>query len=791
MMAIVNRIRAITPMEGPNIKPNITELGTVLNFFADSIGAGKRHPYEVGIISYYDSTNKKARVRVAWGTVRDVEEVTKVVTIDGLNDTFDVEKGDVIWIEANFDTNGKITSCYLRHGSVGLWAQYPNEYVNAVGGNRWNQLIAHVRQSLKLKDTKQYDSGEEPLMEPELTIAQCTNFHLVTQRRYATLGSGTTNVADGFKLIAGAGGAIEGPIVSAGTLTFSGTTNSLGKITMKDGGSIDSSVANLTNATNNQQNWNGSFTFTGTNSLNIGTGTVTLGANTTVTVAANTFTVGGIIEGGYSVVKSGAGTLALTSDASTYTGTTTVTQGTLSVKRLYDGGVACSLGMCSAAAANLLLGNGTTLKYTGTGDSTNRLFTINATSSGHGATLDASGSGAVAFTNTGSLEYGTTNQTRTLTLAGTNTGANSFSPLIANNGGSATSLVKDGAGKWILPTANTYTGTTTINDGTLVITATIAGATNITITGGVLQVGNGGTVGELGSAAVTNNATITYNRSNTLIEAHVIGGTGNLIHSGSGTLVLTATNTYDGTTTISGGGTLQIGNTGTTGTLGDGAVVNNGALTFKRTDNITIANSISGTGTFKKYEGNTLVIGGTGTYTGDTTIYAGRLELANAIASSIIVTSGTSLGGGNGVTATANNLTVNTGGTLSCGDEASTYKTGALTFLGNVTFDASSDYTFKFNSDNTSADQITVVGSVTVGAGTTLTVIDLGGTGMAGLVGQSAVVISYSTTWSGWTFGGIANRGQFTTADATYQIDYNGLVGTPETVMYITIVSVP
>jgi autotransporter-associated beta strand protein len=65
------------------------------------------------------------------------------------------------------------------------------------------------------------------------------------------------------------------------------------------------------------------------------------------------------------------------------------------------------------------------------------------------------------------MAYGTSNQTRLLTLGGTNAGANTFSKVIANNGSGATSLTKDGAGTWILSAANTYTGNTTVNAGTL------------------------------------------------------------------------------------------------------------------------------------------------------------------------------------------------------------------------------------------------------------------------------------------------------------------------------------
>ncbi|MFM2199709.1 MAG: hypothetical protein RLZZ505_3141, partial [Verrucomicrobiota bacterium] len=88
-------------------------------------------------------------------------------------------------------------------------------------------------------------------------------------------------------------------------------------------------------------------------------------------------------------------------------------------------------------------------------------------------------------------------------------------------------------------------------------------------------------------------------------------GTTALTKVGSGTLILTGANTYGGTTTIS-DGTLQIGNGGSTGSLGNGAIVNNGALVYSYDNNSTASltsGGITGAGTVTATAKNVLLNG--------------------------------------------------------------------------------------------------------------------------------------------------------------------------------------
>jgi fibronectin-binding autotransporter adhesin len=235
---------------------------------------------------------------------------------------------------------------------------------------------------------------------------------------------------------------------------------------------------------------------------------------------------------------------------------------TLAVDKLSDGGVASGIGAASSDAANLFI-QGSTLKYIGPGDNTNRLFTIGT----GGATIDSSGAGAVSFTNAGalgrdeaedrtgtlddftrnpneiydvadtsdivvgmtvtdpdpggqpntpppSIPAGTTvtgisdegtiigisnsygfrlkantrlvfgTAPRTLTLTGSNTGSNTLASLISNSTkGGVVGVTKAGAGTWILTGNNTYTGATTVQQGTL---NAVAMGGNLVLQGGAV-----------------------------------------------------------------------------------------------------------------------------------------------------------------------------------------------------------------------------------------------------------------------------------------------------------------
>ncbi len=124
-------------------------------------------------------------------------------------------------------------------------------------------------------------------------------------------------------------------------------------------------------------------------------------------------------------------------------------------------------------------------------------------------------------------------------------------------------------------------------------------------------------------------------RGTTLAFSAPATGTANLIVSGAGILVLGGNNTYAGSTTISSGSTLQIGAGGATGTLGAGAVTDDGSLIFNTNSTFTLTLPISGSGRFTQAGSGTILMSVANTYKGLTTIASGgvKIGVTNAIPS--------------------------------------------------------------------------------------------------------------------------------------------------------------
>ncbi|QOV91058.1 beta strand repeat-containing protein [Humisphaera borealis] len=493
-----------------------------------------------------------------------------------------------------------------------------------------------------------------------------------------------------------------GTTMNSGTLNINnsgtgGTSSAIGTGALNLGGAtIDSTSGSVTLSTNNVFNFTANTIFTGTNSLSNGTGNFTINGTRTITVSANKLTLGGnqtnVVAGG--IVKAGAGTLALLGSG-VQTGAATISAGVLEVGVINNAGTpgGSSVGNVATAAANLLMSNGTTLRYVGSANATtDRAFTINGTAAGDGATIESSGVGTLSYTGAVALAYGTAAQTRTLTLGGTNTGANTFGKVIANNTTGATTLTKSGVGTWVLSANNTYTGGTNINAGILNL--------------GIVQSGTGGPLGGTGTVASLG-----------------------IIAFGGGTLQFSASNTTDYSSRFSTGATQAFN-----------------IDTNNQTVNWGTGNASSG-GTLTKLGLGTLnITTGSNAFTGATTINGGTLQVTT------LADSGTNSGIGKG-DATAATLVFG-GGTL-LHNAANVATTNRLFTIGNAsgltaTLDSSAvSSTNIMNFTNTGALGLGGSGARTL----TLQGSNIGSNALAAVIGDgaggvTAVVKSGLGTWS-------------------------------------------
>ncbi len=389
------------------------------------------------------------------------------------------------------------------------------------------------------------------------------------------------------------------------------------------------------------------------------------------------------------LTKTGAGTWVLKNSVSSYTGVTTISGGVLAVDKLADGGQASSLGASSSTATNLVIGSGSTLRYTGSGDTTDRLFTLSTGTS----FIESSGTGPVVFSNTGSATY-TGSGARTLALGGTNTGLNTMGGAIIDGPGGTTTVAKNDSGTWALTGNNSFTGNTVINNGNLMI-------------------GNGGTTGNAGAGNVivaNPTSTLSLNRSDTFTFAGTLSGPGKLAQIGTGTSVLTSSGNQIAATAIS-AGTLQVNGGLTTPTI---AMTGTSSLTV----NGAVGAAAGTTSTITGDAGASTINIGTGTLTANGDLGGGN-DTVN-LTGTLNTGAGTlSLGAGNDTLVLNDGgvitgiVDAGTGGETSAGDTLQVVNNLARTLDGvNVT---------GFESLNKQgAGTLTLTGSHSYSAGTTI-----------------------------------------------------------------------
>ncbi|MGB0468283.1 MAG: autotransporter-associated beta strand repeat-containing protein [Pontibacterium sp.] len=603
--------------------------------------------------------------------------ITTALTVNATNGTID-SKGNDATFSGDFTGPGNITKTGL--GTITLSGSNSHNTTTVTGG------------TVQIASDTNLGTGDLTLNGGKLattaTLAMTRNIALGANHGEIDTADGTTLTSSG--VLSGAANLAKS---GAGTLQLDGTNTYSGTTTVTAGTIQVASDANL--GTGDLTLNGGKLATTATLAM---TRNIALGANhgEIDTADGTTLTSSGVLSGAANLAKSGAGTLQL-DGTNTYSGTTTVTAGTIQVAS-----------DANLGTGDLILNGG---KLATTADlTTTRAININANS-----------------------EINVANNT-TLTSEGELSGA--------------AELLKSGNGILFLKGSTTYTGDTTIDGGILKLaTNKTLGTGVVTLNGGTLQVADSDTI-SAEFALDENNGTIDSAGNDTTFSGD-LSGNGDLTKKGEGVLTLAGSNSYTGDTTVT-AGTLQVSSDTNLGadtsniTLDGGTLASTASMSTSRNINLgagngeiavadgttfTSAGTLTGTSTLNKSGTGTLQLSGAST-AGNAAVNDGVLQVEGSLAAATIrVANGATLGGSG---ALAGNVTVN--GILSPGSSP-----GTLTVAGDVTQTAASTYLVEIDGATYSAaggagsyDRVVLTGATSVfTADGTLTPVLRGITGAA------------------------------------------------------------
>ncbi|MFM8496354.1 MAG: beta strand repeat-containing protein, partial [Planctomycetia bacterium] len=557
---------------------------------------------------------------------------------------------------------------------------------------------------------------------------------------------GTTNPSTSTISVSGSGSITLGTL-SWGNFSRNGFTATLNVGDGTAGGTFQvNSISSGATSVASTINFNsGTFVANGTFTMPSQISTVVKAGGANISVAsAQTLTLGRPLsdDGGGGVLrKLGAGTLSLTG-SNTYTGTTSIAAGSLSI------------------------GNALALQ--------NSTLDLNASDTG---TVSAISQNSTFGGLSGSRNLDML--TRTLSI-GNNNASTTYSGTLTNG-----TLTKIGSGTLTLTASNAYAGPLTISAGALSLSTagSLASTGTVAIAGAgamfdISAASAGRTIGMLtgtaGSSVALGANSLTVGDATSGTFAGGIGGTGGLTKQGAGALGLSGSNSYSGGTTInsgsimlSGAGTLGSGTAGLTfgggaldlGGLGisagnvsitsvpaSGNQIQNGTLTgtafsvSNASGVSTISASLAGVGAaLSKSNAGTLVLSGSNSFSGGVMLTGGQVQIANANALGT-GTFTTNVDANTSITfnlptsgTVANNITINKPGVNRTYD---IYQNQAnnVTLAGNISVASGNGNAFRLGGGVTSGT-FTLTGSNTfggdVGSGANIT-FRFGGTNAAG-----------------------------------------------------------
>jgi outer membrane autotransporter protein len=494
------------------------------------------------------------------------------------------------------------------------------------------------------------------------------------------------------------------PAATAGIISTQGSTSVGNNITVNIGANTILDIVGSTVGVGSGSTVNNSGTLR-TNSFYYGYG-ISIGAN-------GRSQAGGATVNNYGIIITGgtnASGINISSTNALSTASTVLNAGTITTTGNGAHGIQITNGGALASVSN-----SGTINVSGT-----NAYGINIQGAASITNSGTISSSSTAINFSGTIPAGLKN---TLTIS---TGSNITGAIAFSTSGINETLTFDG---YTGSLNNTITGLNTIN-ATNSSAVTMNNAAGLTLVNGQVNVDSGSSL-QIDSV-IKDQVTPTATASS-------------LTKTGTGTLTLTGTNSYTGGTTVS-GGTLK----GTSSSL-QGNIVNNASVNFSQNTDGTYSGVMSGTGALTKDGSGVLVISGVNTYTGNTSINAGTINLTGSITSNTTLASGATLQGTGTVFANLVNA-----GTI---QPSANNQLANLTISGNYS-GQSGKFITNIYAPVTSplADQL-IVGGVISGT-TGIVGVDRGGLGKP-TTGNGIQVVQGSGSASSFTISGRVASGAY------------------------------